>query len=130
MNIKKALIKLGLIFTLVGFSSVATSHHSFSPFNMETIATIKGEIVDFEWTNPHTWVWVNVSNPDGSITQWGLEGMSPNYLGRRGWSKRSFQPGDQVTLDINPLRSGEPGGMLNKAILEDGSSLVMFGSAE
>jgi hypothetical protein len=103
------------------------AHHSFSVFNIEVETTIEGEMVELEWTNPHTWAWVNVTNEDGSVTKWGLEGMSPNYLGRRGWSRKTLQAGDKVTFVIYPLRSGEPGGMMLRATLADGKELSMFG---
>ena len=118
----------------VGFSSfivvaAAEAHHSFSVFDMDTEKTIRGEIVEFEWTNPHTWTWLHVTNEDGSVTKWGLEGMSPNFLGRRGWTRHTFRSGDQVEIVIAPLKSGEPGGTFLRATLENGSVMVMFGRA-
>ena len=105
----------------------AGAHHSFSVFDMETRITIEGEIVEFEWTNPHTWTWLDVTNENGSVTRWGLEGMSPNFLGRRGWTKNSLKPGDQVRIVIAPLKNGEPGGTFFRVTLEDGTEKVMFG---
>ena len=105
----------------------ALAHHSFSVFDMATEKVIEGEVVEFQWTNPHTWTWVNVTNPDGSVTEWGLEGMSPNFLGRRGWTKSTLEPGDRVEIVIYPLKSGEPGGTFLRATLPDGTVKVMFG---
>ena len=111
---------------LVG--GAAWAHHSFSVFDMATEQTLEGEVVEFQWTNPHTWTWLNVANADGSVTKWGLEGMSPNFLGRRGWSKSTLMPGDRVKIVIAPLKSGEPGGTFLRATLADGTQMVMFGS--
>jgi hypothetical protein len=111
---------------LVG--GAAWAHHSFSVFDMATEQTLEGEVVEFQWTNPHTWTWLNVANADGSVTKWGLEGMSPNFLGRRGWSKSTLKPGDRVKIVIAPLKSGEPGGTFLRATLADGTQMVMFGS--
>jgi hypothetical protein len=105
----------------------AAAHHSFSPFDLTTEKTITGVVVEFEWTNPHTWTWVNVDNDDGTVTKWGLEGMSPNFLGRRCWSKNTFAPGDVVQIVVYPLKSGEPGGTFVRATLADGTVRVMFG---
>jgi hypothetical protein len=113
----------------LAFAGAASAHHSFSVFDMTTEKTIEGEIVEFQWTNPHTWTWVNVKNADGTVTRWGLEGMSPNYLGRRGWSKNTFKPGDHVKMVVAPLKSGEPGGTLMRATLADGKEVVNFGRA-
>ena len=70
-----------------------------------------------------------VQNADGSKTRWGLEGMSPNFLGRRGWTKNTFKPGDQVKVVLWPLKTGEPGGTLQRATLPDGTEVVNFGRA-
>src|SRR6185369_1197411 len=111
----------------VAFAGAANAHHSFSVFDMTTEKTIEGDIVEFQWTNPHTWTWVSVKGTDGKVTRWGLEGMSPNFLGRRGWSKNTFKPGDHVKMVIAPLKSGEPGGTLMRATLANGTEVVNFG---
>ena len=108
-------------------AGAAGAHHSFSVFDMQTSKELEGEIVEFQWTNPHTWTWMDVTNADGTKTRWGLEGMSPNFLGRRGWTKNTFKPGDKVKVVIWPLKSGEPGGTLQKATLPDGTEVVNFG---
>jgi hypothetical protein len=68
-----------------------------------------------------------VKNDDGSVTRWGFEGMSPNFLGRRGWTKNTMKPGDHVKITFAPLKSGEPGGTLLRATLQDGTEMVNFG---
>ena len=115
------------ILALAAWTSRAEAHHSFSVFDMTTNKDLEGEVVQFDWTNPHTFLWINVTNADGSKTRWGLEGMSPNFLGRRGWSKNTFQPGDKVKVVLWPLKTGEPGGTLQRATLPDGSEVVNFG---
>ena len=69
------------ILALAAWTSRAEAHHSFSAFDMQTNKDLEGEVVEFQWTNPHTFLWINVTNADGSKTRWGLEGMSPNFLG-------------------------------------------------
>jgi hypothetical protein len=123
------LVSVFALLALAGFASRAHAHHSFSVFDMETEKVIEGTVVEFQWTNPHTWTWLDVANADGSTTRWGLEGMSPNFLGRRGWSKNTFKPGAKITAVVAPLKSGEPGGTLLRATLEDGTQMVMFGRA-
>jgi hypothetical protein len=101
----------------------AAAHHSFAPFNLETEKTITGTVKLFEWTNPHTWLWVDVLNEKGVTETWGIEGMSPNYLGRRGWTKDTFKAGDKVTVVVRPMRDGSPGGMFVRATAADGKKL-------
>lgn len=114
---------------LLAASGLAHAHHSFSVFDTQTEIVIEGEIVEFQWTNPHTWTWIDVTDEDGSVTKWGIEGMSPNFLGRRGWDKHTLAPGDHVEVVIYPLKNGEPGGTFLRATLEDGTVKVMFGRA-
>ena len=117
-----------LVAALVIGSTQLLAHHSFSPFNTEVEKTITGSVNRFEWTNPHTWIWVDVTE-NGKTVTWGVEGMSPNYLARRGWSKNTFKPGDKVTLTIRPMRDGSPGGMFVRGILADGKP-VTFAATE
>ena len=102
----------------------AAAHHSFAPFNTDTEKTITGTVNRFEWTNPHTWVWIDVPDEKGGVVTWGVEGMSPNYLARRGWTKNTFTPGEKVTIVVRPMRDGSPGGMFVRATLADGTPLT------
>jgi len=125
-----SIIRLLIAAALVAAMAVtAAAHHSFAPFNMETEKTISGTVKKFDWTNPHTWIWVDVANDKGGVDTWGIEGMSPNFLGRRGWTKNSLKPGDKVTIVIRPLRDGSPGGMFVRATLADGHELRSSGQA-
>jgi hypothetical protein len=110
--------------------NLATAHHSFSVFNMQEDVSITGTVKEVQWTNPHIWVWVDVTNEDGSVTTWGLEGMSPNFLARRGWSRTTLEAGDEVTVSLRPLKSGEPGGMFMSTTAPDGTVLSMGGGTE
>jgi hypothetical protein len=107
-------------------SATADAHHSFAPFDMQAEKTISGTVKQFDWTNPHTWIWVNVTGP-GGVETWAIEGMSPNFLGRRGWTKSSLKAGDKITLVIRPLRDGSKGGMFVRATLADGKVLLQTG---
>jgi hypothetical protein len=122
-----AIVRAATVLIGATLAGGASAHHSFSVFDTQHEETIEGNIVEFQWTNPHTWTWLDVKNADGTLTRWGLEGMSPNFLGRRGWSKTTFKPGDHVKAVIYPLKSGEPGGTLLRATLPDGTQVVNFG---
>ena len=111
----------------LALTGTASAHHSFAVFDMSQQKTIEGTVSDFQWTNPHTWTWVDVKGADGSVTKYGFEGMSPNFLGRRGWSKNTLKPGDHVKITYAPLKSGDPGGTFLRATLQDGTEMVMFG---
>jgi hypothetical protein len=113
----------------LGASAAALAHHSFSMFDMQATKTLTGTVKQFEWTNPHTWLWVYVTNASGAQEQWGIEGMSPNFLGRRGWKRDTLKAGDKITLDIHPLRNGEKGGTFLSVTLPDGKVMKMSGEA-
>ncbi len=88
----------------------AYAHHSTAMFDMEKTVNLNGTIKDFQWTQPHTWIDFEVPNASGGSDTYGVEGMSPSYLGRNGWSKHTLAPGDKVTLAIHPLKDGRKGG--------------------
>jgi hypothetical protein len=104
-----------------------TAHHSFAPFDLTMEKTITGTVSRFEWTNPHSWIWVDVPNEKGGVDSWAVEGMSPNYLARRGWSKSTLKPGEKITISVRPLRNGQNGGMFVRATLADGRVLTQTG---
>ena len=102
---------------------LAMAHHSTAMFDFTKTVKIEGTIKDFQWTNPHTWTIVTVGGKAPIAGEYGLEGMSPNYLGRNGWTKRSLKPGDKVTLEVHPLKDGRRGGFMVSAKLTDGTVL-------
>ena len=87
-----------------------------------------GTVKRLDWTNPHTWVWVDVPNEQGGTDTWGFEGMSPNYLARRGWTKSTLKPGDTISVVFRPLRDGSKGGSFMNAKFPDGRVLTMTGA--
>jgi Family of unknown function (DUF6152) len=101
----------------------AAAHHSTAMFDFSKAVEIKGTIKEFQWTNPHTWTKVDVEGAGSVVVQYGLEGMSPNYLSRNGWSKRTLKTGDKVTLQVYPLKDGRPGGFMVSVKLADGTVL-------
>lgn len=125
---KTTTLRFAVSMIFMGLSAGVAAHHSFSAFDEGTETKLDGVVVEFQWKNPHTWLWLDVTNEDGSVTRWGVEGSSPNILSRRGgWDSKAFQPGDQVQLIINPMKNGEPGGMFLQGTLADGSIKTMFG---
>jgi hypothetical protein len=88
------------------------AHHSYASFDTTVQKTIEGVIFKVDWTNPHIWVWMDVPGEKGATTRFGFEGMSPNFLSRRGWEKDTLKPGDKVSVVFNPFKNpAEHGGM-------------------
>jgi hypothetical protein len=116
------LVLLGLVLLGVGATLPASAHHSFALFDHQNRVTVTGTVVKFEWTNPHVFIQLAVADGTQS-TRYTVECASPNVLTRVGWKFNDVKQGDKVTLLINPLRNGQPGGMLEKATLADGREL-------
>lgn len=108
----------------------ASAHHSFAVFDLTTQKSIEGTVKKVDWTNPHVWVWVDVPSAGGGSETYGFEGMSPNYLARRGWSRTTLQTGMKVTVQYRPLKDGKPGGMLVSAKLPTGLLLTGGGAQQ
>lgn len=120
------LILAGLIAAAAG---VAAAHHGFAVFDTSAQKTITGTVKQFEWTNPHTWVWLDVPNDKGGVDTWGFEGMSPNFLGRRGWTRTTLKPGDKITVTFFALKDGSKGGAFLSCKRPNGEELKMFGAS-
>ncbi|HMA10634.1 MAG TPA: DUF6152 family protein [Steroidobacteraceae bacterium] len=88
----------------------AQAHHSFAMFDNEKEQVIEGTVKEFQWTNPHIWIQVNVTSADGKVVEYSIEGSSPNGLRRQGWSKDSMKAGDRIVLTMHPMKDGSPGG--------------------
>jgi Family of unknown function (DUF6152) len=90
-------------------SAPLAAHHSAAMFDDAKVVELNGTIKEVQWTNPHIWIQVVVDN-NGQKTEWSLEGGSPNSLSRNGWRATTFKAGDAVTVRLNPMKDGSPGG--------------------
>jgi hypothetical protein len=93
-------------------AGAAQAHHSFAMFDQEHPIEIAGTVVEFRYTNPHSYILLTVKEPGSEDnTVWTLEGPSPSLLSHKGITAKTINPGDQLVLTIDPLRTGAPGGM-------------------
>ena len=128
MNRSNALLPVvAVLAIIVATAGLAAAHHSFVAFNMNDEKTVTGNVKQIEWTNPHIWIWIDVANANGALDTYGFEGMSPNFLERRGWMRTTLKAGDKVTVSFRPLRDGKNGGMWVNGKMEDGKVLTMGG---
>ena len=83
------------------------AHHSFAAeFDASKPLKLTGTVTRLEWTNPHTWFFIDVKGEDGKITNWGFEMGSPNGLMRAGWTRNSMKAGDIVTVEASRAKDG------------------------
>jgi hypothetical protein len=87
--------------------AVVRAHHSFAAeFDADKRVTLDGVITKVEWTNPHTYFYVDVTDPAGAVTSWAVEGGAPNALYRAGWKPTSLKTGDRVTIVGSRAKDG------------------------
>ena len=124
MTPKRILLASLFLIVSLTFSGVALlAHHSATMFDVAKVIEIKGKVKELQWTNPHIWIQIEVQPTSGSKQEWSIEGGGPNSLSRQGWRPTTFKPGDEVTLRVNPMRDGSPGGLFVGAKFSDGKTL-------
>jgi hypothetical protein len=96
-------------------------HHSFdAEFDRNKPVTLKGSVTRVDWGNPHIWVFMDVKDETGKVSNWGVEGGAPNALFRNGWRKDSLKVGDIVTVEGFRGRDGSQRANANRVTLPDG----------
>lgn len=108
-------IGIGVLLGAAMLAAPVLAHHSFAMFDSQREVTFTGTVREFQWTNPHSWLQVQVER-GGTTVEFSIELGSPNSMSRRGWRRTTFKPGDRITFAMNPMRDGSPGGSLVYAI--------------
>ena len=119
----KILMILALAVGLLIFSAAVSAHHgNASTFEGKPISA-KGTVVEWVWSNPHCLLRFDEKADNGEVRHWVVETQAPANMIDAGWSKNSFKPGEEVTVDIRPAKSGKSVGILTKVIFADGRIL-------
>jgi hypothetical protein len=103
---------------LLALSPSSAAHHSSVMFDMNREITVSGVVREFQYTNPHSWLLVDVTNGDGSVTTWGFEAEGPSTLLRAGIRVKDLVPGTRVTITGHPMKDGRTAGAWIKAVRE------------
>jgi hypothetical protein len=115
---------LTLTIGLAMFSGPVIAHHGSSVYDSK-LTTYKGTVTDFQFMNPHTEIWFDVTGAEGKVEKWTAEAPSLTTMARLGWNKTSFRPGDQVTFAGNVAKSGAKIIRLRKVVFPNGKETVM-----
>lgn len=111
----RAGVKTLLVAAVLLVSVPAVAHHSGAMFDEKKTVTLTGVVKDFQYTNPHSWLLVDVKGSDGKVTTWGFEAEGPSTLLRAGIRKSDFKAGTPVTISGHPMRDGRPAAAWMKA---------------
>jgi hypothetical protein len=102
---------------------LAQAHHSNSAFYVDKVITIQGVVKEFKWANPHVWIIMTVEDGKGNKVDWKVEGRPPGILGRSGWTPKSLQPGETITVDLSPAKDATASGLIARVTKADGTIL-------
>jgi hypothetical protein len=129
MKTKLAIFAAGIAVLLAGVPMVA--HHSFAA-EFDSAKTIKltGVVTKIEWMNPHAYFYIDVTDPAGKVSNWGLEMGSPNGLMRQGWTRNSMKIGDTVNVEGSAAKDGSLIGNARSVTLSNGQKLFAASSQQ
>jgi hypothetical protein len=125
---KTSLVLLALA---VGGSASVAAHHSFAAeFDDTKPVKMTGVIKKVEWTNPHIWFYLDVKNPDGTVTTWGFAGGAPGQLMRRGIVKDQLKLGETVVVEGFRAKDGSNNASGGRVTFPDGRNVLTAGSQD
>lgn len=105
-------------------STPANAHHGTNTeYDAEHPLVFHGLVTEFEFANPHIQIYFDVKDDKGKVAHWAVEGPSPGRLIRMGWSRTEIKAGDQITITVEPARSGATVGAIRKVVLPSGKEL-------
>jgi hypothetical protein len=119
-------------FVMGAFASAQVlAHHSFAAeFDSTKPVNIKGAVVKVEWTNPHTYFYVEVENAAGGVDTWAMEMGSPNGLMRRGWTRNTLEIGTEIMIKGTQARDGSFKGNVQTVVIAETCQKLFAGTSQ
>jgi len=118
-------LAIGIMIFSPLLSAPLFAHHGNAAFDVGKKVVLKGTVTEWVWANPHCWLKFDVKDDSGSVVHWVAETNNLADMIERGWSMRSFKPGDQVTVTVEPVKNGNPAGRVLEVVLPNGQTLGM-----
>lgn len=119
----RGLLSLAALFFLICIPVIA--HHGPAEYDTNTQTSLKGTITDFQFMNPHSVIFFDVTDSAGATQKWSAEALSATSMVRQGWSKTMMKAGDQVTITGNISKNGSHTMRLNKIVLPSGKAMTI-----
>ena len=116
-----------LFFGLLAISGPALAHHAWHGYDMANLTSVKGTVTQFDWANPHVWIYLEVKDEKADVEKWNAGGPSPSRMANTGWDKETLKPGDQITATGHPARNRTNAMRIEKVVLPDGRELTFEG---
>ena len=104
-------------------SAPLRAHHGAATFDTANEVTLKGTVTEWTWFNPHCFLKFEVKDASGASKTWAVEAGNPTDMAKRGWMRSSFKAGDQVTVTLQPVKTGAPVGRIMSIVLPNGQTL-------
>ena len=117
---------LGVVLAVVGMlaaSAPLVAHHGAATFDTANEVTLKGNVTEWTWFNPHCFLKFDVKDASGTVKTWAVEAGNPTDMAKRGWKRTSFKAGDEVTVTLQPVKTGAPVGRIRSVTLASGEIL-------
>lgn len=128
---KRTLMALVCASGLILGPSTLSAHHSFAAeYDGNEKVSLKGKVTKVEWVNPHSWVYIDVTDASGKVTNWSCETAPPNMLYRQGWRRDSLKEGDEVTIDGYVAKDGSATMTANSVTLANGRRMLAGNAAD
>lgn len=108
--------------SLLAAPSPLVAHHGAATFDITAETTLKGTVTEWLWFNPHCFLKFDVKDESGKVTNWAVESGNPTDMTKRGWSRVSFKPGDEVSVTLQPSKSGQPVGRIMAVTVTNGKT--------
>lgn len=122
MTLKTCCVTAAIVLGMAAQAVIA--HHSFSAeFDITKTVKVTGKVSSVRWSNPHAWIYIDVTGTDGKVVNWAFETATANALFRRGWRKDDLLPGTEVTAEGWLARNGTPTANTSAITLPDGRRL-------
>lgn len=111
-----------LLSLVMATGAPVTAHHGAASFDTTMEVTLTGTVTEWTWFNPHCFLKFDVKAEDGTVRSWAVEAGNPTDMTKRGWSRSSFKPGDEVTVTLQPVKTGAAVGRIRTVVLASGQS--------